>query len=78
MRNFLMTLLVVPLFFAQRPAVAAPTWGAQGHRLIVEMAIGLLNPTARQRVMSILHGYPIDDAVVRLANVLNSAFGGQS
>ncbi|HXB90786.1 MAG TPA: S1/P1 nuclease [Puia sp.] len=67
MRILFKTLIVVVLFVQQSGAAYA--WGAQGHRLIVEMAMALLTPTAKQHVMNILNGYPIDDAAVWMDSV---------
>jgi hypothetical protein len=61
-RNIFKALIFLLLFVPRPSSVFA--WGAQGHRLIVEMAIALLNPVAKQRVMDILNGYPIDNAAV--------------
>jgi hypothetical protein len=70
MRNIFKTLTVVLLVFVQPPTSAyAYAWGKQGHELIVEMAMSLLNPTAKQRVMAILDGYPVDDAAVWMDSV---------
>jgi hypothetical protein len=57
----------------QKP-VSSYAWGAQGHRIIVEMAFSLLDPAVKQRVLAALDGYPIDDAAtwmdsVRINNV---------
>src|ERR1700722_10315975 len=70
MRNIFKTLTVALLLFVQRPTSAyAYTWGKQGHELIVEIAMSLLNPAAKQRVMEILDGYPIDNAAVWMDSV---------
>lgn len=60
--------LFIALLFVQRPS-SAYAWGAQGHRLVVEMAMSLLSPKAKQRVLTILNGYPIDLAAVWMDSV---------
>jgi hypothetical protein len=67
MRN-ISKILVITLLIFQRPS-SAYAWGAKGHQLIVQMAFSLLNPAAQQRVMSILNGYPMNNAAVWMDSV---------
>jgi len=44
-------------------------WGSKGHKLVVELAFSLLSPSARQKLLSYLDGYPIDNAAVWMDSV---------
>jgi hypothetical protein len=54
------------ILFKIVPSIA---WGAQGHRLIVETALSMLSPQARQKVLFALGKYSPDRAAVWMDSV---------
>ena len=62
-------MILLTLFLCLHRPDPVMAWGANGHRIITETAFALLTPVAKQRILAILNGYPIDDAATWMDSV---------
>ena len=69
MRKKLLLPFVILIGIGLHTPTPGYAWGAQGHRIIVEMAFSLLSPAAQQRLLNALGGYPIDNAATWMDSV---------